>query len=268
MTAAQNSFPFLCKQWRRQRHVSQLQLAETAEISQRHLSWLETGRSQPSQAMVLKLAEALEIPLRERNTLLHAAGFAAQYRESDLSDAHMAPVSSALEQILLHHEPFPAIVVDRQWNRLAGNAAADKLFALTGAANTGKLANDEPLNLARETLRPDGLRRFISNWEEAVPLFAHRLRREAHASGDLATIAHIEALIRSADDLPKIAPPTQELLPVLPLELDIHGLHLSFFSVISTFGTPQDITTDELRIEAFYPSDDATRAFFQAAAEP
>ena len=120
MTAA-TSFPTLCRQWRRLRHLSQLQLAEHAAISQRHLSWLENGRSQPSRDMVLRLAEALEVPLRERNALLHAAGFAPQYRESGLDEPHMAAVRAALDQVLIHHEPFPAVVVDRKWNLVLGN---------------------------------------------------------------------------------------------------------------------------------------------------
>lgn len=263
MTAA---FPTLCKQWRQRRHLSQLDLAESAAISQRHLSWLETGKSQPSKVMVLKLAEALEIPLRERNTLLTAAGFAAQYRESGLEEPHMAPVREALQQVLRHHEPFPAVVVDRKWNRVMGNQASDTMFALAGAA-TGE-SEDTPLNLAAATLAPDGLRKFISNWEVAVPLFVQRLRSEALASGEAEVIAHVEALVRAAGEIPNLAPSSEPLLPVLPLELDIDGLCLSLFTVMSTFGTPQDITTDELRIEAFYPSDEATRDFFTQMATP
>ena len=113
MRSVTSTFPTLCRQWRRARHVSQMELAEMATISQRHLSWLETGRSKPSREMVLRLAEALEIPLRERNTLLTAAGFAAQYRESDLDEPHMIPVREVLQRVLTHHEPFPAVVVDR-----------------------------------------------------------------------------------------------------------------------------------------------------------
>lgn len=257
MTAA---FPTLCKQWRQRRHLSQLELAACAAISQRHLSWLETGKSRPSRDMVLKLAEALEIPLRERNALLTAAGFAAFYRESGLTEPHMAPIRDALTQVLAHHEPFPALVVDRKWNRVMGNTASDTLFALTGAP--GSHGSEVPLNLAAATLARDGLRRFISNWEIALPLFVQRLRSEALASGEAEVIAHVEALVRSAGELPDLQPTAHALLPVLPLELNIDGLELSLFSVISTFGTPQDVTTDELRIEAFYPSDAGTRAFF------
>ena len=209
--------------------------------------------------MVLRIAEALEIPLRERNTLLHAAGFAPHYRESPLTEASMAPVRDALARVLAHHEPFPALVVDRKWNRVMGNAASDLMLALAGA-NAADEA--EPVNLAAATLAPDGLRRYIRNADVALPMFVQRLRAEAQASGRAETIAFIEALIRGAGDLPCAGEAAEPLLPVLPLELDFDGLRLSLFSVISTFGTPQDVTTDELRIEAFYPTDEATRDFF------
>ncbi|MDP5052649.1 MAG: helix-turn-helix transcriptional regulator [Congregibacter sp.] len=263
MNTAPGSFPTLCKQWRHRRHLSQLQLAEAAAISQRHLSWLETGRSQPSSDMILKLADALEVPLRERNTLLHAAGFAARYRESGLEESHMGPIKNALATILEHHMPFPAIVVDRKWNRVMANAAADKLFSLIGAAQKPA----ESFNLAAATLAPDGLRRFIRNEETVLPLFIQRLRGEALASGETGMIAHVEALVRGVGELPVSAPTPEPLLPVMPLELDINGLELSLFTVMSTFGTPQDITTDELRIEAFYPANDATGVFFKSAGQ-
>lgn len=255
-------FPDLCRYWRRARHQSQLELAGRAGISQRHLSWLETGRSHPSRAMVLRLAQAMDLPLRERNALLNAAGFAAVYRESTLDEPHMAPIRRALDAVLGHHEPFPAIVVDRRWNRVLGNRAADLMLALGGAASPGAA----PFNLAAATLAPDGLRRFIRNAEVALPLFVQRLRSEALGSGDVAAIAQVEALLRDAGDLPAPALPGDPLVPVIPLELQFGDLELALFSVISTFGTPQDVTTDELRIEAFYPSDDATRAFFTEAA--
>ena len=267
MTAAA-TFPNLCRHWRQRRHLSQLDLAESAAISQRHLSWLETGKSQPSREMVLRLAEALEVPLRERNSLLHAAGFAAQYRESSLDEPNMAPIRNALAQVLKHHEPFPAVVVDRRWNRVMGNSASDLMLSLAGApASGGTESSEEPFNLAAATLAPEGLRRFITNGEVALPLFVQRLRSEALSSGDPATISHVEALIRAAGDLPEVTPSPEPLLPVMPLDLDIDGLKLSLFTIMSTFGTPQDITTDELRIEAFYPADEETRTFFTTAVQ-
>ena len=259
------AFPHLCRQWRSTRNLSQLALASSAGISQRHLSWLETGRSNPSREMVLRLAEALDVPLRERNHLLEAAGFSSQYRESPLTDPHMVPIRAALQKVLDHHDPFPALVVDRKWRRIMGNRGSDLILSLAGAPAHEEGA--EPFNLATATLAEDGLRRFIRNADEAIPLFVQRLRTEAQAAGDPAGIAYVEALIRSASvaDAPKAV--AEPLLPVLPLELSIDGLDLSMFTVISTFGTPQDVTTDELRVEAFYPADDSTRRFFEGGVE-
>jgi transcriptional regulator with XRE-family HTH domain len=267
MTVAQSSFPALCKHWRRLRHLSQLALAESATISQRHLSWLETGRSKPSRDMVLRLADALEVPLRERNTLLNAAGYAAAYRESELEEPHMAPIYAALARILDHHEPFPALVVDRRWNRVMGNKASELILALADMDSAADHpSRDQPFNLAVATLSHTGLRPYIANWDEAMPLFVQRLRSEAASSGDAAVIAQVEALLRNAGDVPAASPAPEPLLPVIPLELAIDGLKLSLFTVMSTFGTPQDITTDELRIETFYPGNDETAAFFRGSA--
>ena len=262
MSVALRTFPQLCRQWRQSRHLSQLALAENASISQRHLSWLETGRSHPSRNMVLKLAEALEIPLRERNVMLLAAGYAPQYRESSLAEPHMAPVRAALENVLNHHEPFPAVVVDRNWNRVSGNRASDLLLALGGFED----GSGDTFNLADATLKADGFRRYISNPEVVIPQFVLRLRREAMSSGEPAQIARTEALIRNVGDFLEADTKTESLLPVLPVEMNIDGLTLSMFTVISTFGTPQDVTTDELRIESFYPADETTREFFHSIA--
>lgn len=257
------SFPGLCRRWRTTRNLSQLALAETAGVSQRHVSWLETGRSRPSRDMVLRLAEALEVPLRDRNTLLTAAGFAPQYRESALDEPHMASVLGALKQVLDHHDPLPAIVVDRRWRRIMGNRGSDLLLSLAGAPPES--TQKEPFNLAEATLAEDGLRPFIQNADEVIPLFVQRLRTEAQSLGDPAGMAYVESLIRRAgleEEQHSIAEP---LLPVLPLRIAIEDVRLSMFTVISTFGTPQDITTDELRVEAFYPADDDTRRFFEQA---
>jgi len=259
------SFPSLIRQWRQQRQLSQLQLAASANVSQRHVSWLETGRSTPSRSMVLRLAEALDVPLRERNSLLLAAGFSPQYRESGLDEPSMAPVLAALAMILSHHDPMPALVLDRGWNLVMANDACKRLLSLVDLYSLDKQAGSTP-NLARATLASDGLRRFIVNADEALPLFVQRMRSEALATGDAATIAAVEALIRSAGDMPEAAAPSP-LLPVLPIELAIDGQHLSLFTVLSTFGTPQDVTTDELRIESFFPADDATRRYFEALAQ-
>jgi transcriptional regulator with XRE-family HTH domain len=263
-SAGDNGFHTLCREWRRVRKLSQLDLALAADVSQRHVSWLETGRSHPSRDMVLRLSEAMEIPLRERNVFLQSAGFSAAYSESSLEDPAMAPVLDALQHVLEHHDPLPAFVVDRHWNIRMQNKAAGLLLAVAGDPEQlmAELGQQDGVNLALLTLHPRGLRQYISNWDKAAPSFIRRLRHEAAASADPALQARMGEIIATADiDLDAVGV-VGGLLPVLPLEVDLHGTALSLFSVISTFGTPQDITTDELRVEAFYPSDSATRQFF------
>ncbi len=252
------------RQWRQHRKLSQLELALAADVSQRHVSWLETGRSRPSRDMVLRLTEAMQLPLRERNALLQAAGFAAVYRETPLDEPSMQPVRDALLRVLTHHEPLPALVVDRRWNVRLRNDACEQLLGLVAdpLALSAELGIGEHVNVALLTVHPQGFRPFISNWAQAAPAFVRRLQSEAIASGDAETEAFFQRLIAIAGPLEHPVPVNDGLLPVLPLELQINELKLSLFSVMSTFGTPQDITTDELRIEAFYPNDATTAAFF------
>lgn len=264
--AAQN-FPSVFREWRAFRKLSQLDLALAADVSQRHVSWLETGRSQPSREMVVRLSEAMEVPLRERNVLLQAAGFTPMYRESDLDEPAMKPVYDALSQMLKHHDPLPALVVDRFWDVKMKNQAADLMLSLGGdpdemLARIG--AKNDEINLALLTLHPEGLRPFISNWDQAAPLFIQRLKRDA--DGDPQVRDRIADYIKLAEPLADVALAAEGLLPVLPLELNVNGLELSLFSVISTFGTPMDITTDELRIESFYPGNTETETFFRSLA--
>jgi transcriptional regulator with XRE-family HTH domain len=264
VTAAARDFSHICRQWRQFRKLSQLDLALAANVSQRHVSWMETGRSTPSRDMVMRLADAMEIPLRERNLLLQAAGYSAAYSESQLDEPVMAPVLAALERILSHHEPLPAAVVDRFWNVTMKNKAADLLLGLGGDVREMMKTSGggEEINLAWLTVHPQGLRRFITNWEQAAPAFVRRLRSEARSARDPALQARFQALIDLSGVAGDEQPGVENLLPVLPLEVSVGGLELSLFSVMSTIGTPQDITTDELRIEAFYPADDSTARFF------
>lgn len=247
--------------------MSQLDLALTAEVSQRHLSWLETGRSTPSREMILKLSEAMEVPLRDRNQILSSAGFAPVFTQKALDEPNMAPVRHVLTDMLSHHEPFPAMVLDRLWNIKMANQAAELLFNVTGDAEQlwKDVEDDGSKNVALLMLHPNGLRRFISNWDAVGGPFVRRLKREAMDLGDAAVIAkyqELEALAGPIEE--KLNPPS--LVPVLPLEVALGELELSLFTVISTFGTAQDVTTDELRIETFYPTDEKTAAFFKAAA--
>jgi transcriptional regulator with XRE-family HTH domain len=266
--ATRQDFPSACRRWRQHRKLSQLDLALAANVSQRHVSWLETGRSQPSREMVVRLADAMEIPLRERNLLFQAAGYAATYRETRLDAPAMAPVLDALNHVLHNHEPLPAVVVDRFWNVIERNRAAGLMLDISGdsAAMQDDADADGELNLALLTVHPHGLRRFIVNWEQAGAAFVRRLKCEALAAGDPRVRTRFARYIELAGPLPGSDAIAESLLPFLPLELNIDGLELSLFSVISTFGTPQDITTDELRIEAFYPANTATAEFFRSLA--
>ena len=268
-TPAPQQFKEVCRRWRQHRKLSQLELALAADVSQRHLSWLETGRSQPSREMVLRLSDAMDVPLRERNLLLQAAGFSALYTEKHLDDPGMEPILEAVQYLLVHHAPYPAVAVDRFWNIQLQNHGADLLLGLSGelGAAPSEMAESGELNFAWLTLHPEGLRRFIVNWEQVAPSFARRLRSEALASGDPLMHERFERLISLAGPILQMEDTQPALMPVLPLELDIGGHALSLFTIITTIGTPQDITADELRVEAFFPANAATEQFFAALPE-
>ena len=243
----------LLRDWRTRRRLSQLDLALGAGVSTRHLSYVETGRSRPSPELVLSLAEHLEVPLRERNALLLAAGYAPRYRESRLDDAAMAPARASIQQMLDAHHPYPALVVDRRWNLVMANAAA---FALVGLLPP-ELAV-APVNVYRITLHPDGLSRHSPNADEWVVAWLDTLRRQALLTGD----AHVQALYDEvsmypaaiaaldASGLPAGDPPV-----VIPVTLDTPAGRTSLFTTITTFGTALDITLDELMVELFWPAD-------------
>ena len=264
-----NTFGAALRSWRQSRKCSQLELSLAAGVSQRHVSWLETGRSQPSRQMVVTLAGALNVPLRDRNTLLASAGFASVYEQTNLDAPHMASVASALEHMLDHHAPYPAFVADRHWNLQRLNAPMQKLLSLVGDIDAmfARVGDDGQRNLARATLHPQGLRPMIENWSQAAPMMLHRLRREAMGSGspgDLERLAELEQLADLPDRIGQAL--TEPLLPTLPLVLSLGPARLSLFSVISTFGTPLDVTADELRIESFFPADAPTDAALRALA--
>ena len=239
------------------RRVAQLALAVQAEVSARHLSYIESGRALPSREMILRLADGLQIPLRERNTLLLAAGYAPLYHETDLNTAEMAEARRAVEFILAQQDPYPAIVLDRHWNVLMANAATRRFMALFPECEA-----PQPANSFRLIFHPRGLRPFIRNWEELAARMIQRLQREAAANAaDKRTAALLEELLGypgvssrwRTPDLDR--PPT----PLLPICYQRDDQVYSFFSTITTFGTPQDITLQELRIECFFPADETTR---------
>ena len=262
MPSAQPSpFGRLLRQWRSLRGASQFSLAVDARTSTRHLSFVETGRSQPSREMVLRLAEALDVPLRERNALLAAAGFAPLYRESELDGPALRPLRSMLAFLLERHEPFPAVLVDRCSNVLDANAACARLLARL--AGPGPVWRRQPVNVLRLTFDPDGLRPSIVNWDDVGRRLLGNLQREAASAGaDDSLTRLVEELLAlpgtpAAWRIPDLARAPE---PVLALHLKRGDLELRLFSMFTTVGTPQDVTLQELRIESFMPADAATES--------
>jgi transcriptional regulator with XRE-family HTH domain len=243
----------LLQRWRRTRQLSQLALATEAEISARHLSFLETGRARPSREMVLLLASALEIPLRERNELLLAAGFAPVYTESKLEAPALAPVRAALEAILRQQEPHPAVVMNRHWDILMTNDAGARFFAHL----LGERAGGAPPNVIRLMFAPDGLRPYVQDWEVVAEALIHRVHREAvgHVVDEATTALLREVLaypgVPARWRTPGLAQP---LLPIIPITFQKDGETFRYFSTVTTLGTPQDITLQEIRIECFFPA--------------
>jgi len=254
----------LLRTWRQRRRLSQMALALEAEVSARHLSFVESGRAVPSREMILRLAERLEVPLRARNALFVAAGYAPLFRERPLDDPQLSAARHAVELVLRAHEPFPALAVDRHWTMIAANGALAPLVA--GAAP--KLL-EPPVNVLRLSLHPDGLANSIVNWFAWRAHVLQRVERQAQTSGD----AVLEALVAELAAYP--TPPGAEDAPdetgalsdiVVPLRLRTSLGTLSFFSTTTVFGTPIDITLAELAIEAFFPSDEQTGEVLRAYA--
>jgi transcriptional regulator with XRE-family HTH domain len=240
----------LLRDWRSRRRLSQMELALDADVSARHLSFVETGRSKPSRELVLQLADHLEVPLRERNALLLAAGYAPAYGERPLGDEVMAPVRDALELRLKGHEPFPAVAVDRQWELVSANAPASALLSEGIAPEL----LEPPVNTLRVSLHPGGLAPRIGNLAEYSSHLLHLVAHEAAATGDPALVALHEELraYPGVDASVRSRGPADSLF--IPLELD----GLRFFSTIARFGTALDVTVAELSIESFFPADAAT----------
>jgi transcriptional regulator with XRE-family HTH domain len=252
------------REWRQRRRLSQLELALKADVSARHLSFVETGRSQPSREMVLHLAEHLQMPLRERNALLLAAGYAPAYAERPLQDPALTGAREAVERILAGHEPYPALAVDRHWNLLAANRAVAPMFACVGEA-----LRRPPVNVLRASLHPDGAAPRIANLSEwRAHLFA-RLRREIDVSGDLV----LAELLNELRGYPAPAGPEAAIVEpveaavVVPLRFVSPAGTLELISTTMVFGTPLDITLSELALETFFPADAATAAILRRLAE-
>ena len=254
----------LLREWRRHRRISQLELASRIDSSARHLSCVETGRAKASRNMVLRLADDLDVPLRERNDLLLAAGYAPEYREADLDGDEMTAVRSALDQLLNGHEPYPAVVVDREWNLVSSNRAVSVLL-------DGVLPEllEPPVNVMRLALHPGGLAARSTNFVEMRAHLLERLLRQVNATGD----ARLRALYdevraygppEGVDDVPARGRIPVEV--VIPTRFRSPRGELSMFSTVATFGAPADITLSELAIESFFPADEHTAAVLRERA--
>jgi transcriptional regulator with XRE-family HTH domain len=254
----------LLREWRQRRRLSQLDFAVEAEISSKHLSFLETGRARPSREMLLKLTELLEVPLRERNTLLVAAGFAPMFAERKLDDPMLQSAREAMELVLKGHEPFPAIAVDRHWNLLAANRAVAPFLH---GANPKLL--EPPFNVLRLSLHPDGLAPRIVNLAQWRAHLLARLRRQIEISADTTLMAlHEELSGYPAPQTPARVSETEAANAfVVPFRLATPAGVLSFISTTTVFGTPIDVTLSELALETFFPADAATAAALRTLAQ-
>jgi transcriptional regulator with XRE-family HTH domain len=246
------------REWRQRRRLSQLELACEADISTRHLSFLETGRSQPSRDMVLHLAERLDVPLRERNAILVAAGYAPVFPERSLDDPALSAAREAIRLVLDGHEPSPAVAIDRHWTLVAANKAVAPLLAGADA----KLL-EPPVNVLRLSLHPQGVAQHILNFSQWRGHVLERLRRQIATSADPVLMALLEELEGYMAPAPPDAP--DEAVGhgdpagfVVPLRIKLHGEVLTFISTTTVFGTPVDVTLEQLAVESFFPADAAT----------
>jgi transcriptional regulator with XRE-family HTH domain len=262
--AAPQPFGAHLRQWRQHRRLSQQGLADEADISTRHLSFVETGRALPSREMVLRLAERLQVPLRERNAMLVAAGYAPMYRERPLDDPELAPARKAVDLILQAHEPYPALAVDRHWNLVAANRMLAPLLAGIEPALL-----QAPVNVLRLSLHPQGLATRIVNLGQWREHLFERLRQQIHATGD----GKLAALLAELQGYPGSGEahgtrlPGEHLGVALPLQLrGADGSVLSFISTTTVFGTAVDVTVQELTLETFFPADPATTQALQRLA--
>lgn len=246
----------LLRAWRDRRGRSQLELALDAGVSTRHLSFVETGRSRPSAELVLALAEGLDVPLRERNTLLLAAGYAPRYAERPLDDPAMVQARAAIQQVLDAHDPYPGVLLDRRWDVVGANAGAMALLADLPDHLAGP-----PANVFRVSLHPDGLAGRTANLDEWAGHLLAQLDRVVATTADPSVLALAEE-VRAYPAVRGRAtsPPARDAPPVLSVRLRTPAGELSLFTTLTSFGTPQDITLDELVIELFYPADQATQA--------
>lgn len=263
--APNGNFGLLLRQWRSVRRISQLDLSLDADISTRHLSCIETGRAQPSREMVLRLAEALQVPLRERNALLLAAGYAPLYRQASLDAPELEAGRRALEILMEQLEPNPVLVLDRYWNTLRMNAGAKRILALFPGCDSGT-----PHNGPRLVFDPQGLRPFIENWELVAARIIGRVHREAADNPSDQTFKNFLEELLSFPDVPsrwRILDLDGTPAPFLTLNYRWNNSTLRLFSTLTTLGTPLDVGLQELRIETLFPADEPTRTIMNRLAE-
>ncbi|MCW1095371.1 helix-turn-helix transcriptional regulator [Streptomyces sp. RS2] len=246
----------LLRQWRHRRRLSQLDLALAADVSARHVSLVETGRSNPSADMVLRLADQLDVPLRERNALLLAAGFAPRYTERPLDDDALSAARTAVERVLRAHEPYPALAFDRRWNIVMTNRAVEPFFA-----DVDPDLLRPPVNLVRLGLDPRGFAPLVVNLADVRAVFRSRITRQlAHTHDAELAALHDELLETDSADA---SGPSVESDVLIPMILRLGGREVRLFSTITTFGTPMDITLDEVAVESYYPADAESAAYFE-----
>lgn len=263
MSLSSNTLGDHLRTWRQRRHLSQLDLALDADISTRHLSFMETGRASPSRDMVLRLAERLEVPLRERNTLLVAAGFAPVFPQRDLDHPALTAARKAVDLILTGHEPFPALAVDRGWNLVAANRAVAPLMA---GADADLLVG--PINVLRLSLHPRGMAPRIVNFDAWRTYILERLRREVEITADVGLASLLAELRTYPTSKPAVRPSRSAPLDgiAMPLEIHVGDKLLSFLATTTVFGTATEVTLAELTLETFFPANAETAAAIQAMA--
>ncbi|MFM0715257.1 helix-turn-helix transcriptional regulator [Paraburkholderia strydomiana] len=264
--APPNDLGALLRHWRDMRGISQLDLSFNAGVSQRHISFIESGRSVPSRQMLMDIAQALDIPLRERNTLLLAAGYAPMYADPAWNAQEMQSVTKALGRMLRQHEPFPALVMDRYWNVLMTNESAPRFFNCF----IDMTARKGPRNMLHLMFDPDGLRPFVADWKSVADSLIQRVYREAVGRVIDERTRELVAALRAYPDVPLGESAERQAgtdsataaaaMPVIPIGFVKDGHVLRYFSMVASVGTPQTVAAQELRIECMFPADDETEA--------
>jgi transcriptional regulator with XRE-family HTH domain len=259
------AFGVQLRAWRQTRHCSQEELAARAGVSPRHLSFVENGRSQPSRELVLALAGALDVPLRERNALLAAAGFAAAFRASPLDGEVLAHLRRGIDHVLEQQEPFGAVVIDGAWNVIRMNRGATRLFGRFPIATPG--GNAAAGNLVLSVVHPEALRPYIVNWTDVAGHLVARLHREVAARRDDDELSRLLARVLAQPGVPaewRAFAPGRSAAPFIPVHLRSPDLEVRLFTMMTSIGTPLDVTAEEIHIETYFPADDATEATLRA----